>query len=123
MKTVLLVKTENNWADGMGLSGFVLFTPEKWQEHQVNAQKMFYKRNELTMCVGTNEEIYFKSLGDYNQQISVKKISSAQAQIYCQHFELEINDVGGKPNANYSTYGQCTLFDDDSFDYYLNSDE
>ena len=57
----LLIKFEANWADEMDVEGMFVMSSDDWDKYNEVVEKYFEEADEMSYCIGTNEEIEFYS--------------------------------------------------------------
>jgi hypothetical protein len=64
---LLLVKFHNNWADEFNVNGFAVWSKSKWEKHKADVAKLFenVERGEITVGVGSNQQLTFDNMKDY----------------------------------------------------------
>lgn len=91
----LLVFCDSNWADEMDLNGFKVVDQQEWEEHKKTIKEKFDKCDSGTgyegvaqSCVGTNEEIYYESYNDWEEQFKEISITNEEADVVVKIFNL-----------------------------------
>lgn len=122
MNNHLLIKTQNNWADEIDTEGFAIFTKEAYFSHLKQAEDAFAGDQEITIYVGTNEDIQFPDYKDYVAQIEVQEVNFTEVLILCKAFGIKVNSDHTKP---FSHYGLMTLVSSQELEDYIaeNDDE
>lgn len=78
----VLVTYNSNWADEMDISAFRIFDKPDWDAIEKFAKE--YK-NEICVCIGTNEEVEFTDGNDWLSKMEVKVITDKDANIIEKH--------------------------------------
>lgn len=120
MSTHLLIKTKNNWADEIDTEGFAIFTKEAYFAHLKQAEDAFAGDQEITIYVGTNEDIQFPDYKDYVDQIEVQELNFTEVLILCKAFGLKVID---NHKGNFSSYGLLTLLSSQELEDYISENE
>ena len=74
----VLLTWKSNWADEMDIYGFVITTDHQWETYKKNVKE---KDEEFTLCIGTNEDIYYNNGTELLSEISVSKLSDQEVDI------------------------------------------
>jgi hypothetical protein len=89
---MLLIKFSNNWADEFYVEGFAVWSASKWEAHKVSAAKLFDGENrygQISISVGSNQEIAFDDLHDYLDSFSVIELSDVEYAAFKHLFREE----------------------------------
>lgn len=75
----LFVKYNDNWADEMDITGFVIITKENWNAMKEEVRGFLDKKMGWEYGVGTNEQIEYSSFEDWSRAFTVTELSDAEA--------------------------------------------
>lgn len=78
MSKYLFVKYNDNWADEMDITGFVIVKPEHWTKIQEEMKDFFKKTDTWSYCIGTNEDIEY-NLQDWLRTFTITELSDEEA--------------------------------------------
>lgn len=95
MNKKLLIKWSDNWADEMDLNGFHIMSEKAWLEFLKlldNAIEIYAKHSDdlfkvFNFCVGTNEEITYKSKEDFLNSFEIDEIDENAEQVIKDNFK------------------------------------
>lgn len=113
-KKILLVKSIKNWADEMNLGGFAIFTENHWNKHLDLVKKGFSDKDwDGRLGIGSNQELYFKSLADYKKQFKIVELTKLEMNSLIKQFSIKINDGADSKSWEYSHFGVFTAYSED----------
>ena len=75
----LFVKYNDNWADEMDITGFVIITKADWNEIREEVRGFLDKKMGWEYGVGTNEQIEYSSFEDWSRAFTVTELTDAEA--------------------------------------------
>lgn len=90
----VLVTYNGNWADEMDISAIQIFDKADWDKVVAFAKTY---TSDITVCIGTNEEVEFDNGKDWLKKMHVKPISDNDAEV----IEKYIGDSFGFDNIIY----------------------
>ena len=102
----VLVTYNGNWADEMDISAIHIFDKADWDK--VVAFAKSYK-SEISVCIGTNEEVEFDNGNDWLRNMEAKSISDNDAKVIEKH----IGDSFGFDRVIYQVSDLCLNDDED----------
>jgi hypothetical protein len=106
MDKILLVECQGNWSDEIDYYGFALITESAWEEHLQLIEDFFFEKDNFSLHIGSNQEVYFEDELEYERIFKTQEVSQADASILMRQFNLSINDTGRKIS---SYKGICTF--------------
>ena len=74
-----------NWADEMGISGFIIITQEEWNNYK---NKVESQVEGITMYIGSNEWIDYSYGSKLLEEITVNFLKDIEVSIITSKFEL-----------------------------------
>ena len=84
-----LVIYEGNWADEMDISGFCTIDGESLADAK---KEICAYKNEIEICIGTNEEVYYENGKDFWENLNIKEITTEQSKVLSDLFNGDDSD-------------------------------
>lgn len=75
------VKVSANWADEMDVYGCCIISNEEFEKVKAEVERYFKKQDELTVGIGSNEELTFDSADEVMSCYEVKEISDEEERV------------------------------------------
>jgi len=120
MRQILLVMSEENYADEFDTRGFAIVYEDVWNEHLLKIEEIIFKGKEPlsheeygahVVGIGTNEAISFRTFASYKKSFKTEKITEEEAKIFKRIFKdkATLNETIWLPHS----YGMFVSMDPD----------
>lgn len=103
------IKVCADWADEMDVYGCCIISKEKFDNIKSKVEKYFKNHYEMTIGIGSNEELIFENVEEVMDCFSIKEISNKEEEVLI--------------SLGLERFGELSVLDEDWWDYNEEEDE